>query len=200
MNFHRHHHWRLSGALIYSARMQKWLQTSKELVLQTNIFKLFNVGFKSPQGKEGKFTVIEPKDWINIIPVTKQKQVIMVRQFRFGSNEISLEFPAGQIEPGDTPLATASRELAEETGASAENIMELGKCRPNPAITNNWCHLFAAEGVEITKSQTLDPFEEIEVELVPLEKIEQMIAGGEISHALSIACWHFYRQHPSISL
>jgi ADP-ribose pyrophosphatase len=92
----------------------KWIQTSKELKFKTFLFNIFNVGYKSQQsGKEGKFDVLETKDWANIIAITNDSKVVMVEQFRFGSAEVTLEFPAGAIEELENPIDSIKRELLE---------------------------------------------------------------------------------------
>jgi 8-oxo-dGTP pyrophosphatase MutT (NUDIX family) len=171
-----------------------WKETSRELVLKSALFRLFKVGFRSEKsGKEGRFDVLESKSWVNVLAITPRKEAILVEQFRYGSAESSLEFPAGSIEEGQTPLETARRELAEETGGTCAVIEEIGSCRPNPAILNNWCYHFLAENVEITQAQSLDENEELEMKLVPLERIDKLIASGKITHSLTIATWYFYR-------
>ena len=127
--------------------MSTWKQTTKELVFKSFLFKIFSVGFESEKsGKKGKFDVLEAKSWVNIIPITIGGKVLMVKQFRFGIGGVTLEFPAGAIESGQTPLEAAKRELAEETGGVSESIEEIGKCHPNPAFLNNTCYTFVCQG------------------------------------------------------
>lgn len=174
--------------------MGQWKETSKESVFKTFIFELFSVGFKSEQsGKEGKFHVLESNDWVNIVPVTENNEVLMVKQFRYGTREMSLEFPAGGMEPGENPMDAAMRELLEETGGIGQTVLKIGSCRPNSAILNNSCHHFVAKGVRLQKAQELDHFEEIDIEIIPVEKIDQMIRDGKITQALSIAAWQFFK-------
>lgn len=171
-----------------------WVQTSKNLVFKNFLFDIYRVGFRSPRSeKEGQFDVLESKDWVNIIPVTSNGNVIMVKQFRCGSSEVTLEFPAGAIKTGETPLDVAKRELEEETGSLGHNFIELGKCRPNPAFLTNTCWHFLAEKVEIKKMQNLDEYEEIELAEFSITQIDQMIKEGSINHSLSITAWYFYK-------
>lgn len=174
--------------------MSVWQETSKELVLKSIIFKIFKVGFKSTKSaKSGFFDVVETRDWINIVPITKDNRVIMVKQFRFGTKEMTLEFPAGAMELGENPLETAKRELLEETGGIG-NVRASGTCKPNPAFLNNTCFHFVATDVEIQNAQSLDPLEEIEIVTFSINEIDQMIQSGEINHSLSIASWYFYKR------
>src|SRR4030043_2150070 len=104
-------------------------------------FRVFSVRTDravSPRtGNEHDFHIIESRDWINIIPVTKDNQVVMVKQYRHGSREVTLEIPGGLVDPGDTPEKAAARELLEETGYQAEELMKIGSVNPNPALFNN---------------------------------------------------------------
>jgi ADP-ribose pyrophosphatase len=171
--------------------MSIWKQTSKEQVFKSFLFKVFKVGFRSERsGKEGFFDVLESKSWVNVVPITRQNQVLMVKQFRYGTGQETLEFPAGAIESGQTPMDAVKRELLEETGGLGL-VAETGSTHPNPAFLNNICYHFVATDVEVTKGQSLDEYEEIEILSFPLDEIDQMIADGKITHALSIASWYF---------
>jgi len=171
----------------------KWVQTSKKLSLKTFLFKLYKVGFKSElSGKEGLFDVLESKNWANIIAITTDSKVIMVQQFRFGTGEVTLEFPAGTIDEGEKPIDAANRELLEETGSKAEKIFKIGDCKPNPAFLTNTCHHFLASGVEVIKEQNLDEHEEVTIKLVPLNEVESLILNGTINHSLAVAAWYYY--------
>jgi ADP-ribose pyrophosphatase len=171
-----------------------WKQISKELNLKTFLFDLYKVGFKSEfSGKEGLFDVLESKDWANIIAITKDDKVIMVEQFRFGTSEVSLEFPSGAIDQGEKPMEAASRELLEETGGEGDELIKTGECKANPGFLNNTCHHFLAKNVTISKKQNLDELEEIRIKLVPVHELESLILNGTINHSLSITAWYYYK-------
>src|ERR1044072_4057891 len=89
-------------------------------------------------GRVHYFYVIEAPDWINIIPLTKDNEVVLIEQYRHGTEVVSLEIPGGMVDPGGEPHATAARELFEETGYEAAEVVFLGKTRPNPPIQDNW--------------------------------------------------------------
>lgn len=131
------------------------------------------------------FFVLEYPDWVNIVAVTEDNLVILVRQFRHGLEEITLEIPGGVVDPGEEPDITAARELAEETGYAAENIQQLTLVSVNPAIQNNWCHLFLATGCRQVAAQTLDGTESISVQLAPLADLPRLMAAGVIHHSLN---------------
>jgi ADP-ribose pyrophosphatase len=172
----------------------KWVETSRELVTKTALFRLFKVGFRSEaSGKEGRFDVLESKDWVNVVPFLENGKVLLVEQFRFGIGAVTLEFPAGKVEDGQTPLEAARRELQEETGGIGESIEPLGRCYGNPAFLNNHCYHFVAQGVKLGHAQELDADEELRYREVSPAEVDELIATGAIRHSLSVASWYFYR-------
>ena len=142
-----------------------------------------------PEGAEREFVVLEGPDWINVIPVTDEEQVVLIRQFRHGVREVTLEIPGGMANPGEAPADAAAREMLEETGYRARRIVQLGYVWPNPAIQDNSCYFFLAEGARRVAEPTPDPGERIEVVLRPLAEIPAMIRAGEIRHALVVAAF-----------
>jgi 8-oxo-dGTP pyrophosphatase MutT (NUDIX family) len=147
--------------------------------------------------REHDFYILECADWINVIPLTPQREVVLVRQFRHGVRETTLEIPGGVIEPGEEPAAAAQRELREETGYVAEQMLSLGFTYPNPAIQENRCHLFLAEGAQCVGAQDLDETEEIQVVRLPLARVLAMIATGELDHALMLAAFARFLLRPA---
>jgi 8-oxo-dGTP pyrophosphatase MutT (NUDIX family) len=141
---------------------------------------------------EHDFYIIESRDWINIIPLTSDHQVVMVKQYRHGSREVTLEIPGGMLDTGDTPQEAAARELLEETGYQAEEWMKIGVVSPNPAIFSNRCYTFLARNMKKVRDPIPDQTEDIEVVLVPLSDIPGLIRKGEIDHALVITAFYWY--------
>ena len=140
-----------------------------------------------PSGKEYKAFVLEFDAWANVIAITKNNEVVLVKQYRHGVQEVLLELPGGVVDKGEDPLEGAKRELMEETGYSAGNIIEVGRLYPNPAIQHNTLYCYLATDVELTGEQHLDDAEEIEVQLVPLDELIKMAAQGKFLHALNVA-------------
>jgi 8-oxo-dGTP pyrophosphatase MutT (NUDIX family) len=137
------------------------------------------------------FFIFEPTDWVNIIALTPAGEVVLVTQHRYGSERVTWEIPGGMIDPGESPLLAAQRELIEETGYSAQNWELLGCNEPNPAIQSNKCYTFLAQTVRLQHLPDLDPHEDLQVQLVPLQQIPQLIANQTITHALVIAAFYF---------
>ena len=143
-------------------------------------------------GTEHDFYIIESEDWVNAIPFTANDQVVMIRQYRHGSRKVTLEIPGGLVDPGDTPEKAAARELLEETGYQATELVKIGAVNPNPALFNNHCYTFVARNVRKIHDPTPDQTEDIEVVLIPLIETPKLISRGEIDHAMVITAFYWY--------
>lgn len=137
-----------------------------------------------------RFYVLKSRDWCNIIPVTEEGNVVLVRQFRAGTLSTSLEFPGGVVESNDADVqATAIREMVEETGYEPlpnARCTLLGASHPNPALQDNRMHSLIVGPVKKTRGQKLDPAEDIEVLEVPVAEFPRLIAEGQFGHALML--------------
>jgi 8-oxo-dGTP pyrophosphatase MutT (NUDIX family) len=142
-------------------------------------------------GNEHPFYVIESPEWVNIIPLTSNEEVVLIEQYRHGINEIALEIPGGLVDDGETPEEAAVRELAEETGYVPQKVLLLGKSRPNPAIQNNWVYHYVALDCELKRELKFDSNESIATIVVPLAEIQTLITEERITHSLVLAA--FYR-------
>ena len=133
-----------------------------------------------------KRLVLETHNWVNIVAFTKDRQLIVVRQFRFGAGDITTEIPGGVMDPGEEHGDTARRELREETGYTSPSWTYLGHVQPNPAFHDNVCHHWLAEDCELTDELELDAGEDVRVDTLPLDQVRADIASGAIRHSLVI--------------
>jgi 8-oxo-dGTP pyrophosphatase MutT (NUDIX family) len=164
-----------------------WTFLHRRRVFEHFIFDLHQDRYRvEPAGEESDFLVLQASDWVNVIPVTADGQVVLIRQYRHGIRQVTLEVPGGMIEPGEDPQHAALRELSEETGYTTEKIKPLGFLYPNPAIQDNKCFSFLAENVQPTGIQQPDQFERIEVVTHPLSEIPKLILSGAIGHSLVV--------------
>jgi 8-oxo-dGTP pyrophosphatase MutT (NUDIX family) len=139
------------------------------------------------ENDEHTFYVLDCPAWCNIIPITKNDEVVLIEQFRQGIEAISLEIPGGIVDEGETPERAAERELLEETGYAAGEIVFLGKSHPNPAIQNNFVYHYAAFGCEKKQEPRFDSSEHCVERLVPRAEIDDLILNEEITHSLVLA-------------
>jgi len=169
----------------------KWRRISSEQVADCRVFQVRRDRSVNPRdGGEHDFYCIEAPDWINIIPLTARDEVVMIEQYRHGTDEITLEIPGGIVDQNESPREAAAREMLEETGYAAHEIVPLGRARPNPAIQNNWVHTFLARDARYEKEPAFEGTEHTRVRLVPLADVPALIVDGTISHALVILGFH----------
>lgn len=131
--------------------------------------------------------VLETPDWVNVVALTRERRLVCVHQYRFGSGSITLEIPGGMVDAGEEHGAAARRELQEETGFTSSRWSYLGAVEPNPAFHDNLCHHWLAEECELTHEQGLDAGEDICIETIPLDQVAARIGRGDIRHSLVIS-------------
>ena len=173
--------------------LHTWQRLAGDIVYECRIFSLRRDRSRfSRDEAEHEFHVLEMPDWVNIVPLTADQQVVMVRQFRHGIGGYTLEIPGGMLDAGDeSPARAARREMIEESGFDSERIEPLGVIHPNPAIQANRCHTFVAYDVTVQHVPAFDSTEETEVVLVPLVEIPELIRDGRITHALVVVAFHW---------
>ncbi|HEX8142484.1 MAG TPA: NUDIX hydrolase [Pyrinomonadaceae bacterium] len=186
-----------SGALFFDrarfgAETPAWMRLRAEPMADCRVFKVRRDWCVRPgDASEHDFYCIEAPDWINIIPLTARREVVMIEQYRHGTNEVTLEIPGGMVDEGETPRETAGRELFEETGYEPGEVTWLGKTRPNPAIQNNWIHTFLARDTTFRRAPVFESTEHTVVRLVPLAQVPALISDGTINHSLVVVGFHF---------
>jgi len=131
--------------------------------------------------------VLESVDWVNVVAVTAEQKVVIVRQYRFGTGTITSEVPGGMVDAGESPLEAAERELREETGYTSRDWRYLGAVEPNPAFMNNLCHHYLALSAQKTGSLDLGEGEDIIVAQLTLEELRIEIQQGFLRHALALS-------------
>jgi 8-oxo-dGTP pyrophosphatase MutT (NUDIX family) len=172
--------------------VEKWNETDSKLLGDFRIFQARQVWRQSPRtGNVHDFYVLESQDWMNVVPLTPEGRVVMIHQYRHGIGEVTLEIPGGIVDDSDgDPARTAARELREETGYEAQEIIPIGRVRPNPAFLNNTCYTFLARDARLVGSPELEGAEDIAVEEVPLVRVRELVRCGRITHSLTIAAFY----------
>ena len=172
--------------------VRPWEKLDSSVEYEANIFTVRKERARSTEsGREHDFDILEAPDWVNVIATTDAGGVVLIHQYRHGTREVTLEIPGGMLEPDEPPLEAARRELAEETGFSADHWEQIGVVEPNPAFQTNRTYTFIARGARLTAEPQPDPNEEIEVEERPLAEIPGLLRDGTIKHAL-VLCAFFY--------
>lgn len=175
--------------------LQHWQELSNETLAQYKVFHVRRSLRRSPRtGADIGFFLMDTPNWVNVLPITEDGQIVMVRQYRHGSERLSLEIPGGLIDAHETdPAAAAARELREETGFEATRMEALGSMNPNPSMMTNRCFAFVATGCRRVGELQMDPGEDIEVLTVPIASLDDLIIRGAIDHAIVLATISFWR-------
>ena len=179
-----------------------WNEEGRKTVFTCSVFSVGERYCRSQDGKLKTFSVLDTSDWAMVIPVLETergKEFIMVRQWRHGAGELSLEFPGGVFEKGENPSVAASRELLEETGYTPGKIEKLRAFNPNPAIMSNTIHFFLASDLQAPAKQDLDDDEYIDIVTVPWKEALQGLGNPPYIHALTGTAMALYMQKNSLT-
>jgi 8-oxo-dGTP pyrophosphatase MutT (NUDIX family) len=174
--------------------IQPWRKVSSQPLGNFRIFSLRSDTKVSPRtGQEHDFFVMDCPNWVNVVAVTPDQQIVLVRQYRQGTDTVELEIPGGLMDAHDSsPVAAGCRELREETGYQGGQARLIGQVFPNPAIMSNTCFTVLVEDCRLAGDIQLDSGEDIVTQLLPVNEIPKLVASGQIHHALVIAAlYHF---------
>ena len=172
----------------------EWKELGRKELLKTAVFTVTERESQGPNGQRGKYIVNETRDWVCVIPVVGDK-FLMVRQWRHGEGALSIEFPGGVIDDGETPDDGARRELLEETGAVAGKLVHLGTINPNPALFANHFHIYCAKDLKFTGKQHLDSDEFLNFMEMDQNEVIAKMGSRDFPHALMASALCLYLAH-----
>jgi 8-oxo-dGTP pyrophosphatase MutT (NUDIX family) len=174
--------------------IQPWKKVRSTPIGDFRIFRLRSDVKLSPRtGREHDFYVLDSVDWVNVIALTPDEKLVMIEQFRHGSNTVELEIPGGMMDPGETdPVATAVRELREETGYEGEDARVLGTIWSNPAILSNKTFTVLIENCRLKHDVDFDHGEDLATRLVPAAEIPKLVANEKIGHSLVVVALYYF--------
>lgn len=162
---------------------------SSSYVEQHQYFTATRNAYRLASGKVvDPYFVVELPNSACVLGITKDGDCILVKQYRYPVDEILHELPGGFMEAGEEPGVAVLREMEEETGYVFKEAISLGYTYANPGVLNNKTFLFLAIDGNLEKTPSLDENEEISIELVPLEKLKQMLKDGLLSQSLHALC------------
>ncbi len=179
---------------------KNWSTSAREIVFETPVFSLRrDRKQRVDTAATHDFYVIDCVDWVNVIPLTPDDEIVFIQLHRHGTDETSLEIPGGMIDPRDaSPMAAGLRELTEETGYTSPELVELGVVHPNPALQGNRCFTYLAKDAYLAGPPRPDETEDIEVVRYPREEVPHLLREGRISHALVVVCFFWLFQHEGL--
>lgn len=167
--------------------MKPWTVLDTSYLLRTRWLNLRKEHLRLPTGAEiESYYVLEYPDWACVLCLSEEGRVVLVEQYRRGIDRVTLELPAGAIEPGEDPLEGARRELLEETGYASDDWIALGRYAPNPGRHTNYAHLFVARNARRTAPPDLDESEDLCLRLVEADDLLRLAETDGIGHGMHV--------------
>jgi 8-oxo-dGTP pyrophosphatase MutT (NUDIX family) len=176
--------------------MASWKRTQSSKVGDYGVFEVHRHAVSKdglPLGRD--IHTLETVDWCNVVPVTREGNVVLIELHRFGVERQSIEIPGGLIDEGEEPIVAARRELEEETGYRCDDIVPLGVVNANPALQRTRLHMFLAKGCHRASEQALEELEDCRPFEVSREQLVAMVKRGEIGHALVLTALYAWELH-----
>jgi len=169
--------------------MSRWKVLKSTELFSSGFFRLRTDECELPDGRVmPRYYVMDFPDWVNVIAVTSDRQMILVSQYRHAAGEVFLEVPGGSLDSrGEDPQAAGARELLEETGYRPSEMIDCGPHFPNPALNSNRMHTYLALGCELVSEPNLDPFEDLKVVILPVAEAYEKWTNGEFTHSIIAA-------------
>ena len=166
-------------------RLARWTLGPPVRLASYRVFSVCESTVTAPDGSpRAPVYTLENPDWCNVVAITENDELVLVRQLRFGTRELSLELPGGMLQPGEDPARGVLRELREETGYEALAAEPLLALHTNPSLQRNRHFAFVASGARLVGAPIFDEHEDCEVVLVPVEHAERLLEEGHMTHAL----------------
>lgn len=167
----------------------KWKVLESEYLFKKEWLTVRKDKCEMPGGKiVPEFYINEYPDWVNALALTKEGKILMVKQYRHGIGEVSIELPGGVVDEGENQRDAMIRELMEETGYTFEKLEFLAKVSANPSTTNNYTHLYLATGGTKTGDQQLDNLEQLEVLEITIDELKSLVRENRIVQSLHLNC------------
>lgn len=165
--------------------VQPWQPAEAKTIFETPVVTIGKGPVVCPRtGGKSEFYRLDFPHWVNVIALTPDRNIVLVKQFRYGSGQVETEIPGGVLNVGEAPVDGGLRELLEETGYAGKEARLIGQVNPNPALQANWCYTVYVKDAVKVADPGMDEMEDIEVFLLPESAIPSLLTDGSISHGL----------------
>ncbi len=174
---------------------RKWHLESQKDFSKCAVFDIKQQEFSHPDGRKGSFYVSKTRDWVQVLALTKDEKIILVKQYRFGVQDFSIEPAGGVMDEGEDPIVAGVRELREETGYVGKDPIIIGKVSSNPAILDNYSHFVLVRDCEKVCEIDLDENEDVEYMLCTMQELDKLVLEGRVHHSISLASLYFLKEY-----